>query len=119
MTALADVEAILVRATHSDQMTATYISDIILEFASDSNAGPRATQVEVCSCPEGYDGNSCENCKRGYFRNKSDRSQSYLGICEKCPCSNNEISCDLNRYGQVTCHCHQGYTGPDCSQLRK
>lgn len=119
MTALTDVEAILVRATHSEEMIGTYISDIILEFGSETYGTQRATQVEVCTCPEGYDGNSCENCRRGYFRSKSDRSRSFLGNCEKCPCNNNELSCDLSRTGQVICHCAPGYTGHDCSQLRK
>ena len=121
MTVLTNVEAILVRATHSEQMEATYISDIILGFASEVRGEntPRATQVEVCTCPEGYDGDSCENCKRGYFRNKNDRSESFLGKCERCPCNNNELSCDMSRSGQVICHCAPGYTGHDCSQLRK
>ncbi|XP_017794098.1 PREDICTED: basement membrane-specific heparan sulfate proteoglycan core protein isoform X2 [Habropoda laboriosa] len=115
MTVLSNLEAILVRATHSERMTATYISDISLDTAVDHQTGNRrAVQVEVCRCPTGYIGTSCESCARGYYRDTSDRSASYLGTCNLCPCNNNEESCVLTRSGQVKCHCLPGYVGQYC-----
>ncbi|CAL7942482.1 unnamed protein product [Xylocopa violacea] len=120
MTVLSNLEAILVRATHSEQMTATYISDISLDTAVEHQTGnPRAVQVEVCRCPTGYVGTSCESCARGYYRDISDRSTSYLGSCNPCPCNNNEDSCEMTRNGQVKCHCLPGYAGQNCQDSGK
>ncbi|XP_034185288.1 terribly reduced optic lobes isoform X2 [Osmia lignaria lignaria] len=115
MTVLSNLEAILVRATHSERMTATYISDISLDTAVEHQTGNRrAVQVEVCRCPTGHVGTSCESCARGYYRDPNDRSASYLGSCNPCPCNNNEESCEITRSGQVKCHCLPGYTGQYC-----
>ncbi|XP_076631096.1 terribly reduced optic lobes isoform X1 [Colletes latitarsis] len=115
MTVLSNLEAILVRASHSERMTATYISDISLDTAVEHVTGhKRAVQVEVCRCSPGYVGTSCESCARGYYRDISNRSVSYLGSCTPCPCNNNEESCDVSRTGQVKCHCQSGYTGQYC-----
>ncbi|XP_017764583.1 PREDICTED: basement membrane-specific heparan sulfate proteoglycan core protein-like isoform X4 [Eufriesea mexicana] len=120
MTVLSNLEAILVRATHSERMTATYISDISLDTAVEHQTGNRrAIQVEVCRCPTGYIGTSCESCARGYYRDTSDRSISYLGSCILCPCNNNEESCEMMRTGQVKCHCQPGYEGQYCQDIGK
>ncbi|KAF4527485.1 hypothetical protein B566_EDAN014538, partial [Ephemera danica] len=62
LTALADIEAILVRATFSTEITATFISDISMDIAMDNTAligQPIALEVEMCRCPAGYKGPSC------------------------------------------------------------
>ncbi|XP_043503640.1 basement membrane-specific heparan sulfate proteoglycan core protein isoform X1 [Polistes fuscatus] len=118
MTVLSNIEAILVRASHSDRMTATYISDISLDTAVENFSGQkRATQVEACRCPPGYLGTSCEICARGYYRDTSDRAVSVLGSCNLCPCNNNEESCEINRSGHVKCNCVPGYTGENCQYV--
>ncbi|XP_050453317.1 basement membrane-specific heparan sulfate proteoglycan core protein isoform X8 [Cataglyphis hispanica] len=115
MIVLSNLEAILVRASHSERMTATYISDISMDTAVENLTGERrATQIEACRCPTGYTGTSCEICARGYYRDTSDRSVSYLGACNLCPCNKNEESCEISRSGQVKCHCLPGYTGQYC-----
>ncbi|XP_070153239.1 basement membrane-specific heparan sulfate proteoglycan core protein isoform X5 [Polyergus mexicanus] len=115
MIVLSNLEAILVRASHSERMTATYISDISMDTAVENLTGERrATQIEACRCPTGYAGTSCEICTRGYYRDTSDRSVSYLGACNLCPCNKNEESCEISRSGQVKCHCLPGYTGQYC-----
>ncbi|XP_076237238.1 basement membrane-specific heparan sulfate proteoglycan core protein-like isoform X3 [Calliopsis andreniformis] len=118
MTVLSNLEAILVRASHSERMTATYISDISLDTAAEFQTGNRrAIQVEVCRCPPGYIGTSCESCARGYYRDTSNRSVSYLGSCNLCPCNKNEESCEISRSGHVKCHCLPGYTGQYCQEI--
>ncbi|XP_046742518.1 basement membrane-specific heparan sulfate proteoglycan core protein [Diprion similis] len=115
MTVLANLEAILVRATHSQEMIATYISDVSLDTAVQHVASSRrATQVEACRCPSGYTGSSCESCAPGYYRNEFDRSRSILGACNLCPCNGNEESCEIDRYGSVKCYCRPEFSGPSC-----
>ncbi|XP_070527632.1 basement membrane-specific heparan sulfate proteoglycan core protein isoform X2 [Cardiocondyla obscurior] len=114
MIVLSNLEAILVRASHSERMTATYISDISMDTAEENVIGNRATQVEACRCPTGYTGTSCEVCSRGYYRDTSDRTVSYLGACNLCPCNKNEESCEIDRSGQIKCHCLPGYSGQYC-----
>ncbi|XP_018405456.1 PREDICTED: basement membrane-specific heparan sulfate proteoglycan core protein-like [Cyphomyrmex costatus] len=115
MIVLSNLEAILVRASHSERMTATYISDISMDTAVENLIGNRrATQVEACRCPTGYTGTSCETCARGYYRDTSDRTVSYLGACNPCPCNKNEESCEISRSGHIKCHCLPGYTGQYC-----
>lgn len=50
--ALANIEAILVRAQLSSDTVSSYISDITLDTAVNAQTGQsRATDVEVCRCP--------------------------------------------------------------------
>ncbi|XP_075211994.1 terribly reduced optic lobes isoform X4 [Lycorma delicatula] len=111
MTALSSVEAILVRATHSTQTTSTSISDVSLDTAVSQRTGQEvATHVELCRCPPGYQGSSCELCSPGYYRETDHR-------CNPCPCNGNEESCALGPDFRVVCHCKPSFTGPYCDSL--
>jgi hypothetical protein len=58
------------------------LSDFKLDFAEVrqiSAESKRAHAVEVCDCPRGYAGHSCEICAPGY---RSVRRGFYLGLCE-------------------------------------
>ncbi|XP_031778282.1 basement membrane-specific heparan sulfate proteoglycan core protein isoform X4 [Nasonia vitripennis] len=111
---LANVDAILVRASYCDEMMATYISDVSLDTAVEMAGTPRADQVEACRCPAGYAGTSCETCAPGYYRNVNDQTVSILGSCNPCLCSGNEQSCELDWSGQLKCNCLPQYTGRSC-----
>lgn len=59
--ALANLEAILIRATQSSDTSGTYISDLTLDTAVVQHTGQgKAVNVESCICPAGYRGTSCE-----------------------------------------------------------
>lgn len=61
LTALSNLDSILVRASQSTDTVSTYLSDITLDTAVPQFTGQaRATQVEECKCPVGYRGTSCE-----------------------------------------------------------
>ncbi|XP_069692113.1 basement membrane-specific heparan sulfate proteoglycan core protein isoform X26 [Periplaneta americana] len=118
LTVLSNVEAILVRASHSSQTRSTYISDVSLDTAVPQYTGQGfVTEVENCRCPPGYRGSSCELCSPGYYRDFNDRSSSVLGACTKCPCNGNEESCSLSSDGRIICKCQQGYTGRFCDSI--
>ncbi|KAK6617380.1 hypothetical protein RUM43_014389 [Polyplax serrata] len=117
MSVLTNVETILVLATPFSQLHSTYLSDIAMDIAVSHYSGEdrRSADVEICRCPPGYEGMSCEVCQPGYYRDVYDRSSpTTFGMCKKCPCNNHEDSCVLEADGRVLCSCKQGYTGRYC-----
>lgn len=58
---LSNIQEILIRATHSRHTMQTFLSDVSLDTAVSQHTGQGiATAVEVCRCPPGYKGTSCE-----------------------------------------------------------
>ncbi|KAM3718657.1 Basement membrane proteoglycan [Dirofilaria immitis] len=79
MMVLANVEMVLIRATHCYGQQNTRLGDITWEIAVDRDTQERfALEVEHCSCPPGYIGLSCEDCAPGYERSPQG---PYLGTC--------------------------------------
>jgi len=61
MKALASLEAILIRCTFYADMSTAVLGRLTMDTASPQpNGQPVASNVEQCSCPEGYIGLSCE-----------------------------------------------------------
>lgn len=61
MTVLANIDAILIRATYHTVMTRATLRDVSIEIAVPEPTGQRtAPMVEKCDCPEGYAGLSCQ-----------------------------------------------------------
>ncbi|KAJ8950523.1 hypothetical protein NQ318_015267 [Aromia moschata] len=112
---LANIDSILIRAAQSSDTGTAYLSDITLDTAVEQYTGkPKATSVEVCRCPPGYRGTSCESCASGYYRDLYFDQSRPLGTCSRCPCNNREESCELGPDRRVICHCLRGYGGIDC-----
>lgn len=58
---LSSVEAILVRAFFHTRTASTRISDVFLDTAVEQRTGQSpVTDIEICRCPEGFKGKSCE-----------------------------------------------------------
>ncbi|XP_072390118.1 basement membrane-specific heparan sulfate proteoglycan core protein isoform X27 [Diabrotica undecimpunctata] len=115
LTTLAKIDAILIRATQSSDTVTAYLSDITLDTAVEQITGnSRATSVEVCRCPQGYEGSSCESCDAGYYKDLYYDQSRPLGSCSKCPCNENEESCELGPDHRVVCHCKPEFTGRNC-----
>lgn len=47
--------------------------------------------VEICTCPDHFEGNSCERCEHGFRR---VGNQLYDGVCKKCECQGHSDECD-------------------------
>lgn len=59
--ALADLDEILIRATHSTDLLSAGITGVSMEVAVPTYTSlPRALEVEECRCPPGYQGLSCQ-----------------------------------------------------------
>ncbi|KFQ44370.1 Laminin subunit alpha-2, partial [Nestor notabilis] len=93
MTLLANVRRILIRATYSNGMNAIYrLRSVSIEAADHTSAGRKvASAVELCDCPLGYDGTSCESC---WPRHRRVNGTIFGGVCEPCTCFGHAESCD-------------------------
>uniref|UniRef100_A0A3B4XVX7 Heparan sulfate proteoglycan 2 n=1 Tax=Seriola lalandi dorsalis TaxID=1841481 RepID=A0A3B4XVX7_SERLL len=112
--ALADVTVFMIRATYTDNMDESSISDIKMDIAVPHSTGnERALEVEECSCPQGYRGPSCQECDEGYTRTSSGL---YLGTCERCDCNGHASSCDPET-GRCL-QCLHNTAGPRCERCQ-
>lgn len=72
------------------------LSDVILESAEEVDPGTeipsddRVSSVEVCECPMGYHGTSCEDCSLGYYRKEEG---PFGPICVQCNCHGHAEIC--------------------------
>ncbi|KAM6964872.1 laminin subunit alpha-2 [Aplochiton taeniatus] len=96
---LTNVSQLLVRASYSTEDSASYrLLEVSLEVASASSQGEKkASAVEICTCPPGYSGTSCQVCDEGHRR---VNGTLYGGVCESCRCHDHATDCDA-----VTGHC--------------
>ncbi|XP_046413773.1 laminin subunit alpha-1-like [Neodiprion fabricii] len=116
---LADLERVMIRARYHTEQIEGRLSEVILTTAelSDSSADNEgSTLVEMCNCPAGYAGLSCERCAWGYVSEPAnasdhlDRSEK----CVKCDCNGHAATCDL-RMGECGV-CEHNTVGPKCDR---
>ncbi|XP_069831051.1 laminin subunit alpha-2 isoform X3 [Dendropsophus ebraccatus] len=120
MTVMANVNRLLIRATYSNQPDSVYrLGSVKLEVAEESSlSGRTAFDVEICQCPPGYSGTSCESCLPGHRR---VNGTLVGGICEPCRCFGHSDSCEditgfctnckHNTYGRFCDYCLPGFYG--------
>ncbi|XP_050927753.1 LOW QUALITY PROTEIN: laminin subunit alpha-2 [Lates calcarifer] len=111
LSVLANVTRVMVRASYSTEPSAVYrLHSFSMQVANPSARGERrASAVEMCSCPPGYAGTSCEACIPGFRRVNGNL---YNGVCEACHCHGHATQCH-----EVTGHCldcSHHTTGPHC-----
>ncbi|CAJ0569892.1 unnamed protein product, partial [Mesorhabditis spiculigera] len=119
MRALSGVSLFLVRAMYNQNQLQSSIFGLTLDKAVARTKGNALTSdtlmksVEVCECPEGTSGNSCESCPHGYRRVDN---QLFNGRCEKCDCNDHADSCDPFTGECADCQpaCEPGYEGNKC-----
>lgn len=68
LTVLSNLQYILIRASLKETVYEVLISDVSLDTAVQQQTGQRTVdEVEVCRCPEGYRGTSCEVSQGVFF----------------------------------------------------
>ncbi|XP_053520767.1 laminin subunit alpha-2 isoform X4 [Artibeus jamaicensis] len=113
MTVLVDLKRVLIQITDSLGEDAIFrLSSVGLESAVPyPTEGSFATAVEVCQCPPGYTGSSCESC---WPRHRRVNGTIFGGICEPCQCFGHAESCDDVTGECLNCKDHTG--GPYCNK---
>ncbi|KAF6114498.1 hypothetical protein HJG60_010489 [Phyllostomus discolor] len=113
MTVLVDLKRVLIQITDSLGVDAIFrLSSVGLESAVPyPTDGSFAAAVEVCQCPQGYTGSSCESC---WPRHRRVNGTIFGGICEPCQCFGHADSCDDITGECLNCKDHTG--GPYCNK---
>lgn len=98
MEALSDIKRVLVRAKfHTDQiegmLNRVLVQKINFSIDEAQTFDKVATSIEICACPKGYTGYSCENCDYGYRKSSLD---SWLNECIKCDCNGHSPGCETD-----------------------
>ncbi|XP_036375311.1 laminin subunit alpha-3-like [Megalops cyprinoides] len=118
MMVLAGLEDLRIRGLYFAQSQRLSLGEVGLEQASPTGSGASASTVEVCECPPGHRGDSCQKCAPGHYR---ERKGLYLGHCVPCSCNglSNEcdeatgrcLNCKHNTAGDQCERCKEGYYG--------
>ena len=109
MVALQNLQHLLIRGHTHPMPSHLQISHLAMEVAgsrqsergSTSLAGGRpALGVELCECPTGYNGSSCQSAATGYYRKHAPDALDHidhfklLGESVPCDCHNHSKECD-------------------------
>jgi len=70
-----------------------FLDSVKLQSAREGSGGTAATNIEQCTCPEGYVGQFCESCSPGYRRDPP--SGGPYARCIPCNCNKHSDACDV------------------------
>ncbi|XP_014204068.2 laminin subunit alpha-1 [Copidosoma floridanum] len=112
---LTDVEYLLLRAKYHTEQNEGSLKAAVLPVGEVAMESGRGSVVEMCSCPRGYTGLSCELCDWGYVRapvNSTDHKIRHE--CVKCDCNGHAATCNL-LMGECG-PCEYNTVGPKCDR---
>uniref|UniRef100_A0A8D0LAX1 Laminin subunit alpha 3 n=1 Tax=Sphenodon punctatus TaxID=8508 RepID=A0A8D0LAX1_SPHPU len=122
MMILSRLDGLHIRGLYFTETQRLTMGEVGLEEATSRGSGSIAYNVETCSCPPEYVGDSCQECSPGYYR---DNKGLFGGRCTPCNCNGNSnrcqdgsgicINCQYNTAGERCDRCKEGYFG-DASQ---
>ncbi|XP_064409675.1 laminin subunit alpha-3 isoform X2 [Latimeria chalumnae] len=114
MMVLSGLEGLYIRALYFTETQRLSLGDVGLEETNASGSGSIASNVEVCSCPPAYGGDSCQQCTPGYYR---ENKGYYAGRCVPCQCNGHSNQC---QDGSGICvNCQHSTTGSYCDRCKE
>ncbi|XP_071947989.1 laminin subunit gamma-1-like [Antedon mediterranea] len=113
---MSNLTSIRIRATYGTQDNSGTLDNVKLDTVRRSVLTTRdaANQVEVCTCPQGYVGQSCESCTVGYFRDPPYGDP--FARCVPCECNNHATVCSPD---SGICRCEDNTEGDNCQRCSK
>ncbi|XP_067402634.1 laminin subunit alpha-3 isoform X1 [Emydura macquarii macquarii] len=122
MMILSRLDGLHIRGLYYTETQRLTLGEVGLEEATSTGSGSIAYNVETCSCPPDYVGDSCQECSPGFYR---ENKGLFTGRCVPCNCNENSnrcqdgsgicINCQYNTAGEKCDRCKEGYFG-DASQ---
>ncbi|TUI56729.1 Laminin subunit alpha-5 [Bagarius yarrelli] len=113
MMVLVALDSLQIRALHSQSAQSISLRAATLEGAVHALTGHHANNVELCMCPASYQGDSCQRCAPGYYR---DTKGLFLGKCVPCNCNGHSDQC-LDGSG-ICVKCRHNTTGDHCEKCK-
>ncbi|CAH8501579.1 unnamed protein product [Schistosoma rodhaini] len=119
MQIISDIKKIGFRVKYFRDQTTLELFNIKVEHAVKSDVpGQWVGEIEECTCPNGYEGLSCEKCAPGYQKDPDNPLKCRpFCACDKCDTEGNCIECPGKRAGPRCQQCQDGYYRPDKSLL--
>ncbi|XP_053252360.1 laminin subunit alpha-3 [Podarcis raffonei] len=118
MMVLSRLDGLRIRGLYFTESQRLTLGEVGLEEVSNAGNGIVAFDVETCSCPPEYMGDSCQECSPGFYR---ENSGLLTGRCVPCNCHGNAnrcldgsgicINCQHNTAGEKCERCKEGYFG--------
>ncbi|XP_055466158.1 laminin subunit alpha-1 [Psammomys obesus] len=115
MSVLSSVEYLLIKASYGRGLQQSRIANISMEVGRKAvelpAEGEAASLLELCVCPPGTAGFSCQDCAPGYHRGKLPESSGrgprpLLAPCVPCSCNNHSDVCDPETGHCLNCSEH-------------
>ncbi|XP_060941018.1 laminin subunit alpha-3-like isoform X2 [Limanda limanda] len=114
MMVLARLADLRIRALYFTQSQRLSLGEVGFEEATNTGTGSPGNNVEYCSCPPQYTGDSCEKCAPGFYRNNSG---SFLGRCVPCECNGLADECQ-DSTGKCL-NCQNNTAGDGCERCKE
>eukprot|EP00058_Branchiostoma_floridae_P014832 XP_002600320.1 hypothetical protein BRAFLDRAFT_66822 [Branchiostoma floridae] len=116
VTVLSNITQILIRAKYTTTPgEAVDLYHVRMDYGTtDPPTGPplNLSTIEECSCPEGFQGQFCEECAPGYTREVPGLIGDPLTPCVPCDCNGHEAGpCHVDT---GVCSCTHNTTGDHC-----
>uniref|UniRef100_A0A8V0XP31 Laminin subunit alpha 3 n=1 Tax=Gallus gallus TaxID=9031 RepID=A0A8V0XP31_CHICK len=118
MVILSRLDALHIRGLYFTETQRLTLGEVGLEETTSTGSGSIAYNVETCSCPPEYAGDSCQDCGLGFYR---ESKGLFSGRCVPCNCNGNSnrchdgtgkcINCQYNTAGEKCELCKDGYFG--------
>ncbi|XP_065678288.1 basement membrane-specific heparan sulfate proteoglycan core protein isoform X1 [Hydra vulgaris] len=110
---LSNISSFLIRATYNTRIKSTLLRNVSLSWPTSNKSDDSVKSIEVCECPIGYSGTSCQRCATGFFRFITPNGELR---CKKCQCNGHSEYCD--DVTGICTGCKNNTKGEKCNECK-